>query len=210
MTGERTVQDGDANARTSGGPGQGEPARGAGDASDPDEAAGRVIRNYSVAAAAAAAQPVPGVDLALLTPIQVGMVRTVAAIYGHPLGLRTALELLGAFGTSLAAQHAVMAAVKLVPVAGLPVAISVAYALTYAIGEATRARFQHGQTPSSESLREVFRRAYRGQCRAVRRAAASDGQLVGELRQLAEARRRGRIAEDEYERRKQALIARVV
>jgi uncharacterized protein (DUF697 family) len=168
-----------------------------------------VIRNYSITAAAAAVQPIPGLDLALLTPIQVGMVRTVAAIYGHPLGVRTALELLGAFGTGLAAQQAVMAAVKLVPVAGLPVAISVAYAVTYAVGEATRVRFAHGRPDTSQDLREVFRRAYRGQRRAVRRAA-SDEPLVRELRQLGEARRHGQIGDDEYERRKQALIARVV
>jgi uncharacterized protein (DUF697 family) len=187
--------------------------RTAGDASRPDEApdaaAARVIRNYSITAAAAAVQPIPGIDLALLTPIQVGMVRTVAAIYGHPLGLRTALELLGAFGTGLATQQAIIAAVKFVPMAGLPVAISVAYAITYAIGEATRVRFAHDQPAATKDLREVFRRAYRGQRRAIRRAA-SDEPLARELRQLGDARRSGQLAADEYERRKQALIARVV
>jgi uncharacterized protein (DUF697 family) len=64
---------------------------------DADRAAARVIRNYSIAAAAAAVQPIPLVVFALLTPIQVGMVRSVAMVYGQPLGLRSALDLLGTF-----------------------------------------------------------------------------------------------------------------
>lgn len=176
---------------------------------DADRAAARVIRNSSIVAAAAAVQPIPLVDLALLTPIQVGMVRTVAAIYGHPLGVRNALELIGTFGTSLIAQHAVMVAVKLVPVAGLPVAVSVAYALTYAIGETARAHFRHGHALTSANLREVFRRAYRKKRGEVRHAARSDAQLIEELRRLTDDRRGGAIGEAEYERRKQELIARV-
>ena len=176
---------------------------------DADRAAARVIRTASIAAAAAAVQPIPLVDLALLTPIQVGMVRTVAALYGHPLGFRSALELLAAFGTSLAAQHAVIAAVKLAPVAGLPVAVSVAYGLTCAIGEASKVHFQQGHGLTNERLREVFRRAYRKQRGAVRHAVQDDEHLVDELRRLTEARRDARIGQAEYERRKQALIARI-
>jgi uncharacterized protein (DUF697 family) len=176
--------------------------------SDADQAA-RVIRNYSIAAAAAAVQPIPLVDLALLTPIQVGMVRSIAMVYGQPLGLRSALELLATFGTSLVAQHAIMAAVKLAPGAAVPVAISVAYAITYAIGEASKVHFQRGPLRSNENLRDVFRRTYREQRGAVKRAV-KDKQLVGELRRLTEARRNGQIEEAEYERRKRALISPVV
>lgn len=42
-----------------------------------DAAASQVIRICSIGAAAAAIQPVPMVDLALLTPIQVAMVRSI-------------------------------------------------------------------------------------------------------------------------------------
>jgi uncharacterized protein (DUF697 family) len=178
--------------------------------SEPDaDQAARVIRNYSIAAAAAAVQPVPLVDLALLTPIQVGMVRSIAMVYGQPLGLRSALELLGTFGTSLIAQHAIMAAVKLAPGAALPVAISVAYAITYAIGEASKVHFQRGPSLSNENLRDVFRRTYRKQRGAVKHAVKNK-QLVGELRRLTAARRNGQIDDAEYERRKRALISPVV
>jgi uncharacterized protein (DUF697 family) len=178
--------------------------------SEPDaDQAARVIRNYSIAAAAAAVQPLPLVDLALLTPIQVGMVRSIAMVYGQPLGLRSALELLGTFGTSLVAQHAVMAAVKLAPGAGLPVAISVAYAITYAIGEASKVHFERGPLLSNENLRDVFRRTYRKQRGAVKHAV-KDKRLVGELRRLTQARRNGQIDDAEYERRKRALISPVV
>jgi uncharacterized protein (DUF697 family) len=178
------------------------------DARDADQAAARVIRNYSIAAAAAAVQPVPLVDLALLTPIQVGMVRAIATVYDQPLGLRSALELLGTFGSSLIAQHAVMTAVKLAPGAGLPVAVSVAYAITYAVGEASKLHFQRGPRLSNDGLREVFRRTYRKQRGAVKHAVR-DTQLVGELRRLTEARRSGQIGEPEYERRKRELISHV-
>lgn len=176
---------------------------------DPDQAAARVIRNYSIAAAAAAVQPIPLVDLALLTPIQVGMVRSIATVYSQPLGLRSALELLGTFGTSLVAQQAIMAAVKLAPMAGLPVAISVAYAITYAIGEASKVHFERGSLLSNENLREIFRRTYRKQRDAIKHAV-KDEHLVGELRRLTKARRSGQIEEAEYERRKHELISRLL
>jgi uncharacterized protein (DUF697 family) len=195
MTDERTADERTADPRTA-------------SARDADEAAARVIRNYSIAAAAAAVQPVPLVDLALLTPIQVGMVRAIAMVYHQPLGLRSALELLGTFGSSLVAQQAVMAAVKLAPGVGLPVAVSVAYAITYAVGEAAKLHFQRGPQLSDESLREVFQRTFRKQRGAVKHAVKHD-HLVGELRRLTEARRSGQIQEPEYERRKRELIARV-
>ena len=44
---------------------------------------------------------------------------------------------------------------------------------------------------------------------AVRHAVQDDEHLVDELRRLTEARRDARIGQAEYERRKQALIARI-
>lgn len=211
MTDERTppARDGDPSAPARSQSAHDAHSQPAHDAQDPDADAARVIRNYSIAAAAAAVQPIPMVDLALLTPIQVGMVRSIAMIYGQPLGLRNALELLGTFGGSMLAQHAVMASAKLAPVAGLPIAISVAYALTYAVGETSKVHFQRGPLLSNANLREVFRRVYRKQ-RGAARQAARDEHLVNELRRLAEARRGGQIGEAEYERRKQELISRRV
>ncbi|HEX8110734.1 MAG TPA: DUF697 domain-containing protein [Kofleriaceae bacterium] len=177
------------------------------DTRGPGEAATHVIRTCSIASAIAAMRPFPAVDLARVTPIQVGMVRSIARIYGYPLVLRDARKLIGAIGMSVVVQDMVIAAVKLVPVAGVPVAISGAYALTYAIGEAAKAYFEHGRTLSIRRLRAVFRRAYHRQRGAIGRAAAQNERLITELRRLAKLYSAGQIGEAEYVRRKQELTS---
>ena len=176
---------------------------------DKARAASQVIRVCSVGAAAAAVQPLPIVDLALITPIQVAMVRSIGTIYGYTLDWRTALGILGTFGFSIASQNLVLASVKLVPAAGSGIAISVAYALTSAIGETSKHYFESGRTLSKAQLQRMFRETHKQQKRTMLDAAKHDASLVAELHRLTDAYRSGAIDEDEYARRKQEIIARL-
>lgn len=173
-----------------------------------DQAVSQVIRVCSVGAAAAAVQPVPMVDLALLTPIQIAMVRSIGNIYGYTLDWKTALGILGTFGLSIAAQNLVLASMKLVPVAGSVAAVPVAYVLTSAIGEASKRYFESGRSLSKARMRQAFRQAYKQQKRTVI-AAANDANLATELQHATDAYRSGAIDEAEYTRRKQEIIARL-
>src|SRR5690606_16817474 len=90
-----------------------------------EKAATEVIRVCSIGAAAVVVQPLPMLDIALLTPIHVAMVKAIGGVYGYTLDRKTALGIIGAFGASIAAQNLVIASAKLVPFASLPIAISV-------------------------------------------------------------------------------------
>jgi uncharacterized protein (DUF697 family) len=98
----------------------------------------------SIAAAAAAIPPVPLLDIALLAPIQTGMVQGIGRIYGQRLDRKSVLEILSTFGASLVSQSVIMAAAKLLPFFGWAAAVSMAYALTHAIGEVSDHYFRTG------------------------------------------------------------------
>lgn len=174
-----------------------------------ERAASEVIRVCSIGAAAVVIQPLPVLDLALLTPIHVTMVKAIGGVYGYTLDRKTALVIIGAFGASIAAQNAVLASAKLVPVAGLPVAISVAYALTHAVGEASRAYFQSGRQLTTASMKQVFERDYSEIKRAKLHAAKQNRALGDQLARITDAYRAGVLTKEEYERKKEEVLERL-
>src|SRR5690606_6264572 len=148
-------------------------------------------------------------DIALLTPIHVAMVKAIGGVYGYTLDRKTALGIIGAFGASIAAQNLVIASAKLVPFASLPIAISVAYALTHAIGEASRVYSQSGRQLSRARMKQVFEQDYSETKREKLRAAKGDRALRDQLARITEAYRAGVLTEDEYEQKKQQVPARL-
>ncbi len=186
---------------------------GSGRAASTDEeregAATEVIRVCSVGAAAVVVQPLPMLDIALLTPIHVAMVKAIGGIYGYTLDRKTALGIIGAFGASIAAQNLVLASAKLLPLASLPIAISVAYALTHAIGEASRVYFQSGRKLTRARMKQVFDHDYSETKRATLHAAKQDPALGERLARITDAYRAGVLTEEEYERKKQEALARL-
>ena len=107
------------------------------DASDEDRqrAVRELVQVCSVAAGAMTIQPFPLLDTALIAPIQIAMVQGIGKIHGHKLDTKSVLEMLSTFGASIVAQNVIMAAAKLIPFFGWVVTISMAYAMTWAIGE---------------------------------------------------------------------------
>jgi uncharacterized protein (DUF697 family) len=176
-----------------------------------DRAADEMIRLCSVAAAAAAAQPVPLLDLVLITPIHLALVQAMARIHGYSLDARAARELLGTLGASLVSQRLAVSALKLFPLMGLLAAASMAYALTQAIGEVSRHYFANGRKLDAKALRARFDRTYRARRAARAKRRGDDAQaardLEAKLEDLRRRRDRGEIDEATFQREKEALLA---
>jgi uncharacterized protein (DUF697 family) len=132
-------------------------------ASDEDKqhAINQLIATCSAAAGAVALQPLPVVDLFLITPVQVAMVQGIARVYGCPSGIKTVLEVLRAIRISLLVQEGVIAAAKFVPGPGWVVAASVANASTYAIGRLTDRYFRQGRSTLPPEMRATVERIYK-------------------------------------------------
>ncbi len=165
-----------------------------------------VVNVCSVAAGAVTFQPIPFLDIALVSPIQIAMVQAIGRIYGHRLDQKAIIEMLSTFGASLLAQNAIIAAAKFIPFAGWALAISMAYALTYAIGEVADHYFKNGRGVSSDELKSMFDRVYREKKKEKQEAHERDGDLKDRLEKLKRARADGVLTEEEFERKKQELL----
>jgi uncharacterized protein (DUF697 family) len=166
-----------------------------------------LIQVGAVASAAIAVQPVPLLDMALLAPIQIGMVQGIGRVHGYKLDKKAVLEILSTFGASIVAQSAIMAAAKLVPFLGWAAAMSMAYALTYAIGEVADHYFRSGRGVSSDELKEMFQRVYKEKKTEKDQASKGNSTLKDKLEQLTEARKSGLLTEEEFEKKKHELLS---
>ena len=171
------------------------------------EAVRMTIQACAVAGAALTIQPFPFVDTALLAPVQIAMVQAIGRIHGHRLDHRTVLEILSTLGASIVAQNAIMAAAKFVPFLGWVVTISMAYALTWAIGEVSDQYFRSGRGVSSDELRAKFKEVYRAKRKEKQDQHADNERLKDKLTQLKEAFEAGLIDEAQFSRKKEELLS---
>jgi uncharacterized protein (DUF697 family) len=171
------------------------------------EAVAKVIQACSVAASAVTIQPFPFVDTALLAPIQIAMVQAIGRVRGHQLDGKSVLEILSTLGASLVAQNAMMAAAKFIPFLGWVVTISMAYALTWAIGEVSDFYFRTGRGASESELRDMFKRVYREKRQEKEQANGSNERLKDKLHQLKDAYEAGLIDESEFLKKKEELLS---
>jgi uncharacterized protein (DUF697 family) len=124
---------------------------------------GEAIRLSATRAAVVALQPLPLVDSAVLTPLQLRMVAGIARIRGCR-DREPGLRILGRLFESLVTPHLTMAGMKVilfVPILPDLVAASVAYALTWALGEVSDEFFRADRAPTDEELRARFDDLYR-------------------------------------------------
>ncbi len=166
-----------------------------------------VIQVCSVASAAVAWQPIPFMDTLLISPIQIAMVQAIGRIHGFKLDQKSVIEILGTFGASLLAQNVIIAAAKFVPIGGWIVGMSMAYALTYAIGEVSEHYFRHGRGVPQDDLKDMFKKVYREKRAEKQAAHKSNETLKDKLQQLDDARRSGLLTQDEYDQKKQDLLS---
>lgn len=164
-----------------------------------------VIQVCAVAAAAVTIQPFPVADVVLLSPIQIAMVQAIGRIHGRTLDKKTVLEILSTVGASLVAQNVIMAAAKLIPVLGSVIAMSMGYALTYAIGEVSDLYFKSGQALSSSELKSRFRSVYESK-KKEKSGAAKDPKLKEKLDALTKAFDAGVLSKEEFEAKKEEVL----
>lgn len=178
------------------------------DASDTEraEAVRELITVCSVAAGAVTIQPIPFVDTALISPIQIAMVQGIGRIYGHRLDNKAIVEMLSTFGASIVAQNVIMAAAKLIPFFGWVVTLSMAYALTFAIGEVSDFYFKNGRGVSSSDMKDMFQRIYKQKRAEKESQHKKDKTLKDKLEQLKKAYEAGILTEEEFEAKKQDIL----
>ena len=170
------------------------------------DAVREVIQVCSAAAGAVAFQPFPFLDTLLISPIQIAMVQAIGRVHSQKLDQKSVLEILSTFGASLLAQNAIMAAAKFVPGFGWVLSISVAYALTYAVGEVSDFYFRNGRGVPPRDLKDMFQRVYKDKRAEKASAHKSDVTLKDRLEQLKEAFAAGLLTEEEFERKKEDLL----
>lgn len=171
-----------------------------------DIAVREVIQVASLAAAAVAVQPLPFLDAVLMSPIHILLVQAVGKIRGHTLDRKTGLEILSTFGASLVAQNVIIGAAKLVPFFGWAVGISMAYALTWAVGEVSDYYFKNGRGVPQEDLQTLFKKVYREKREEKEREHRADDTLKSRLEQLKAAREAGLLTEEEFTAKKEEVL----
>ncbi len=119
-------------------------------------AAGRVIRESALLAAAVGAEPVPGLDIPLLIAVQVRMLLRLAAIYGEDMSVGRARELISAIAGGILIRYGAQELVKVIPGPGWLIAGVAAATGTTALGNAAAAFFDGKLAP--DQLRTLYRR----------------------------------------------------
>lgn len=140
------------------------------------ERAERAIKAATGAATTAGASPIPFSDAAILVPLQIGMMASIAVTYGIPLERSTAASLAATAAATTAGRSLVTNMIKFVPGAGTmvaaPISATVAGTFTYAMGQAwlrvceRMARGEFGALSGAldgESVRRVFLEEFKSQ-----------------------------------------------
>ncbi len=140
-------------------------------------------------------------------PVQAAMVGAVAKVHGVPGGGR---KLLLQVGAALGGGLVIRQALRLIPVAGGISQMSRIYATTWALGQAANLYCERGAghqpAPDRETLRQAFADTLdrKERERTERMESAGISEKLNELNALRE---QGKISEEEYQRRRQDLLA---
>jgi uncharacterized protein (DUF697 family) len=174
-----------------------------------------LIHTSCAAATVATLQPVPFLDPFLITPIQIGMVQGIGYLRGYHLDKKSVLEILRTLRASLVTQQLSIAVAKFVPAVGWVASISMAYALTYAVGELSDRYFRGGRSMLPAEMRAIFKAIYKDKFRQVYDEKRKEWkvrlhgppEIKERLRDIDRARREGSMSGDEAERRKLEILS---
>lgn len=117
------------------------------------------ILTYSSLAAAAAAAPLPWVDIPIVMTLQTRLVYLLAELYDQKLNAGLLTKMAAAVGGRLALRFAVKAPLKFIPIVGQTANAAMAFAYTYSLGKACCWYFgemKNGNVPSAEALDRVW------------------------------------------------------
>ncbi|NRB50762.1 MAG: DUF697 domain-containing protein [Saprospiraceae bacterium] len=179
-----------------------------------------IIKTQVMISMGAGLVPIPILDIAAVTAVQLDMVKQLAQAYGVPSqsgidkGLITALT--GSIFARIGASF-----IKVVPIVGsLLGGVSMAImsgASTYAVGQVFKRHFESGGNFANfnpSSARAIFEEEYeKGKQQAEQwkkekdqTKNSKDGDALAKLKQLGELRDSGVISEEEFQRMKASLM----
>jgi uncharacterized protein (DUF697 family) len=174
-----------------------------------------LIRKTSSTAGATVLQPVPVLDVAFLTPLHRRLVRSIAVIHGCHLSDEDLDRMFNAMRRPLVASHTMLVLSKLVqwiPWAPEIFAVSLAYALTFALGDVCDQYLSQPDMPVEELgkrveefSRERFAMAFKVK-RQELRAVFHDPEKRHRVKELKKARRQGKVDDDGEARALDALL----
>ena len=100
-----------------------------------------------------------------------------------------------------------MAAAKFIPFFGWVVTISMAYALTWAIGEVSNRYFTSGRSLDDAELRSMFESIYKEKKEEKSREHKRNKTLRAKLEELKDAKKQGLLTDEEFEAKKTEILA---
>jgi uncharacterized protein (DUF697 family) len=118
-----------------------------------------LIVSYSSLATAAAAAPLPWVDIPVVMGLQTRMVYLIAELYGQKLQAELLMKMVGAIGGRLLLRFAIRAPLKFIPLLGQTANAAMAFAYTFSLGKACCWYFgevRAGHVPTSAELDRVW------------------------------------------------------
>jgi uncharacterized protein (DUF697 family) len=169
----------------------------------------RLLTKYCVLTGLTGAIPVPLVPDLLVVPIQVKMVYDVGSLFGQKIDKKTVQLMFETLGVGTGARIGISALSKLVPGWGSVVGATSSFATTFALGKVAQIYFRSQGQTSIESLKTMFqeqrergKEEYQKQKPALDEAQKTHAQT---LRQLAFDLQAGKITQEEYEQKVDAL-----
>ena len=119
-----------------------------------DREADKIIKGAAaLAAGGVLVNPVPASDIAVLAPLQIGMIIKLGAIYGKTIDRNSAMEVITTLGLGVAVRTVFQGVILIIPGVKNVLGPPVAAAATYGIGRAAKSYFKGQGVPSSEELR---------------------------------------------------------
>jgi uncharacterized protein (DUF697 family) len=186
------------------------------------EQANEIIRNHTVWAMGAGAVPLPIIDVAAVTMIQLDMLKQLCRVYGQDYNESSGKNLITAIaGSTLARLGASF--VKAIPVVGsLLGGVSMAVlsgASTYGVGQVFINHFEGGGSIFNIDLnwsRQQYEKEYKkGEefasniQKQEKSKPDSKGEIFNKLDELVKLKKDGILTEDEFNRKKEELLKRL-
>ncbi len=181
-----------------------------------------IVKTHLLLAVGGGLIPLPFVDFAAVTGVQVNMVRSLSKLYGKDFNEQIGKSLVTALvGTSLARMAA--SAVKTIPLLGSILGTATQAVLsgasTYAVGQVFIHHFDKGGSLtdfSPEDLKEKYKAEFeRGKEFSIRAEKEqksnmqSKEDIFNALEKLNSLKEKGIVSEEEYQAQKAKLLARI-
>jgi len=180
-----------------------------------DSETSAVVLRHTLIAAAAGLIPVPLIDLAAVTAIQIDMLKKLAELYGRDYNTMSGRAFVSALTTSTLATLGA-SVVKVIPgvghlIGGVSMSV-LAGASTYGVGQVATEIFASGKSLDQvdvETVKEAYKRAFNQGKGVVTEMQQKNKDTFAAIERLHDLKEKGAISEAEYEAQKNKLLERL-